>query len=310
MCTSAHSHIIIYLAQMKLAAIDIGSNAARLLISEASPKSNGIMDFTKVNLVRVPLRLGFDVFSTGSISDRKVQDLLNTIKAYQLLLEVYNVKYLKACATSAMRDASNAPEILRQVKQQTGIDIQVISGEEEASFIFENHIAEHLDTTRSYLYIDVGGGSTELTFFSRNRLIFKTSFNIGTIRLLQQQVTDTHWQQMKDTLKQLLKGYGAITAIGSGGNINKVFSLSKRKEGKPLSLDMLKDYYKEFSSFTVEERIHVYNLREDRADVIVPALQIYVNVMRWADADEIYVPKIGLADGLIQALYAEISVQR
>ena len=295
---------------MKLAAIDIGSNAARLLISEASPKSNGIMDFTKVNLVRVPLRLGFDVFSTGSISDRKVQDLLNTIKAYQLLLEVYNVKYLKACATSAMRDASNAPEILRQVKQQTGIDIQVISGEEEASFIFENHIAEHLDTTRSYLYIDVGGGSTELTFFSRNRLIFKTSFNIGTIRLLQQQVTDTHWQQMKDTLKQLLKGYGAITAIGSGGNINKVFSLSKRKEGKPLSLDMLKDYYKEFSSFTVEERIHVYNLREDRADVIVPALQIYVNVMRWADADEIYVPKIGLADGLIQALYAEISVQR
>src|SRR5690606_22304572 len=163
-------------------------------------------------------------------------------------------------------------------------------------------------TTSTNLNNDVGGGSTELTFFSRNRLIFKTSFNNGTIRLLQQQVTDTQWQQMKDTLKQLLKGYGPITAIGSGGNINKVFSLSKRKEGKPLSLDLLKDYYKEFSSFTVEERIHAYNLREDRADVIVPALQIYVNVMRWADAEEIYVPKIGLADGLIQALYAEISV--
>ncbi len=294
---------------MKLAAIDIGSNAARLLISEASPKSNGVMDFTKVNLVRVPLRLGFDVFSTGVISDKKAEDLLNTIKAFQLLLEVYNVKYLKACATSAMRDAGNAPHILKTVKQTTGIDIRVITGEEEASFIFENHVAEHMASTSSYLYIDVGGGSTELTFFSRNRLIFKTSFNIGTIRLLQQQVTDVHWQYMKDTLKQMLKGYGPVTAIGSGGNINKIFSLSKRKEGKPLSLETLKDYYKEFSSFSVEERIHLYNLREDRADVIVPALQIYVNVMRWADADEIYVPKIGLADGLIQALYAEISNQ-
>lgn len=294
---------------MKLAAIDIGSNAARLLISEASPKSNGEMDFTKVNLIRVPLRLGFDVFSTGIISGKKAEDLLNTIKAFQLLLEVYSVKYLKACATSAMRDASNASEILRDVKLQTGIDIRVISGEEEASFIFENHVAENMSATSSYLYIDVGGGSTELTFFSRNRLIFKTSFNIGTIRLLQQQVTDNHWQQMKDTLKQLLRGYGTVTAIGSGGNINKIFSLSKRKEGKPLSLETLKDYYKEFASFTVEERIHLYNLREDRADVIVPALQIYVNVMRWADANEIYVPKIGLADGLIQALYAEISNQ-
>lgn len=295
---------------MKLAAIDIGSNAARLLISEASPKANGDMDFTKVNLIRVPLRLGFDVFSNGAISDRKVEELLNTVKAYKLLLEVYNVKYLKACATSAMRDAGNAAEILKQVKEQTGIDIQVITGQEEASFIYESHVADHMDANRSYLYIDVGGGSTELTFFSRNKLVFKESFNIGTIRLLQQQVTETQWQQMKDDLKQLVKGYGPITAIGSGGNINKIFSLSKRREGKPLSLDSLKDYYKEFSSFTVEERIHLYNLREDRADVIVPALQIYVNVMRWADASEIYVPKIGLADGLIQALYTEISSNR
>lgn len=292
---------------MKLAAIDIGSNAARLLISEASPKSNGEMDFTKVNLVRVPLRLGFDVFSTQTISDKKVAHLLNTVKAYKLLLDVYEVKYLKACATSAMRDASNAAAILQQVKDETSIDIKVISGQEEASYIYENHIAEHMDTTRSYLYIDVGGGSTELTLFSNNRLVFKESFNIGTIRLLQQQVTDAHWQQMKDFVKTQLKSQAPVIAIGSGGNINKIFTLSKRKEGKPLSLETLKDYYKEFSNFTVEERIHLYNLREDRADVIVPALQIYVNVMRWADAAEIYVPKIGLADGLIHALYAEIS---
>ncbi|MGO4293427.1 Ppx/GppA phosphatase family protein [Chitinophaga sp. RAB17] len=293
---------------MKLAAIDIGSNAARLLISEASPNSTGVMDFTKLNLVRVPLRLGFDVFNNNVISEKKANHLIDTIKAYKLLLDVYEVKYLKACATSAMRDASNATVILQEVKAQTGIDIKIISGQEEASFIYENHVAENMDKTKSYLYIDVGGGSTELTLFGGGKQIFKESFNIGTIRLLQQQVTEAQWQVMKDFLKQQLKNIGPVIAIGSGGNINKIFSLSKRKEGKPLSLDTLKDYHKEFSSFTVEERIHLYNLREDRADVIVPALQIYVNVMRWADTPEIYVPKIGLADGLIHALYEEIAV--
>lgn len=293
---------------MKLAAIDIGSNAARLLISEASPNSTGVMDFTKLNLVRVPLRLGFDVFNNNVISEKKANHLIDTIKAYKLLLDVYEVKYLKACATSAMRDASNATVILQEVKAQTGIDIKIISGQEEASFIYENHVAENMDKTKSYLYIDVGGGSTELTLFGGGKQIFKESFNIGTIRLLQQQVTEAQWQVMKDFLKQQLKNIGPVIAIGSGGNINKIFSLSKRKEGKPLSLDTLKDYHKEFSSFTVEERIHLYSLREDRADVIVPALQIYVNVMRWADTPEIYVPKIGLADGLIHALYEEIAV--
>ncbi len=291
---------------MKLAAIDIGSNAARLLISEASPKPSGEMDFTKVNLVRVPLRLGIDVFSTGAISDKRADSLVNTIKAYKLLLDVYEVKYLKTAATSAMRDASNGMRILERVKSETGMDIRVITGQEEATYIYENHVAENLDKTKGYLYIDVGGGSTELTFFSGNRLVFKESFNIGTIRLLQHQVQESHWQQMKDFLKQQLRAYGPVVAIGSGGNINKIFSMSKKKEGKPLSIDLLKDYYKEFSNFTVEERIHVYNLREDRADVIVPALQIYVNVMRWMDIDEIFVPKIGLADGLVRSLYNEI----
>ncbi|SHM92396.1 exopolyphosphatase / guanosine-5'-triphosphate,3'-diphosphate pyrophosphatase [Chitinophaga jiangningensis] len=292
---------------MKLAAIDIGSNAARLLISEASPNSAGKMDFTKVNLVRVPLRLGFDVFATGTISEKRAACLIDTIRAYKLLLDVYEVKYLKACATSAMRDASNGQLLLQTVKEQTGIDIKVISGREEAAYIYENHVAEQLDNTKSYMYIDVGGGSTEITLFSKKQLIFKESFNIGTIRLLHNQVEDSTWQQLKDFIKTNLKGLGPVMAIGSGGNINKVFSLSKRKEGKPLSLETLKDYYKEFSSFTVEERIHLYNLREDRADVIVPALQIYINIMRWADTPEIYVPKIGLADGLIHALHSEIA---
>ena len=192
------------------------------------------------------------------------------------------------------------------MKLETDIEIEVISGDVEANLIYENHVAENMDVEESYLYIDVGGGSTELTFFSDGKLVFKQSFNIGTIRLLKNMVTEAIWDSMKEFIKNKTKGHHHITAIGSGGNINKIFSLSKRKEGKPLTLDMLKEYYKEFSAFTLEERISVYKLREDRADVIVPALQIYINVMRWADTEEIYVPKIGLADGLIQHLYDEV----
>jgi exopolyphosphatase/guanosine-5'-triphosphate,3'-diphosphate pyrophosphatase len=291
---------------LRLAAIDIGSNAARLLISEVNITPSGKPEFIKLNLVRVPLRLGFDVFESGEISKVKVGMIMQTVKAYKHLLNAYNVKFTKACATSAMRDAKNAADIIRKVKLETGIEIEVITGESEASFIYENHIAENMNSDESYLYIDVGGGSTELTFFSDGKLIFKQSFNIGTIRLLKDMVTEAVWESMKEFIKTKTKGYHHITTIGSGGNINKIFSLSKRKEGKPLTLDLLKEYYKEFSAFTLEERISVYKLREDRADVIVPALQIYINVMRWADADEIYVPKIGLADGLIQHLYEEV----
>lgn len=292
---------------MKLAAIDIGSNAGRLLISEASPNAQGEMDFTKINLVRVPLRLGFDVFDTKRISDKKADELVKTIAAYKLLLEVYEVEHYKACATSAMRDAENGPAILERVEQETGIKIRTITGQEEAAFIYENHIAEHMDITKSYLYIDVGGGSTEITCFSANRLLFKESFNIGTIRLLHNQVTEEHWQQLKNFIKNTLRQLWNVVAIGSGGNINKIFSLSKRKEGKPLSLETLKNYHKELGSVSLDERIHTYKLREDRADVIVPALLIYINIMRWANAEEIYVPKIGLADGIIHALYNEVS---
>lgn len=291
---------------MKLAAIDIGSNAARLLITEVEEIERGTPQFNKLNLVRVPLRLGFDVFETGDISKTKINKVVETIKAYKHLLSIYEVKYLKACATSAMRDAKNSEDIIRKVKMETGIEIRVISGDEEASFIYENHIAENLAKDHSYLYIDVGGGSTELTFFNAGKLIFKESFNIGTIRLLKGQVTEKHWDEMKDFIKLGTKGKSDIIAIGSGGNINKVFSLSKRKEGKPLSLELLRDYHREFSSFSLEDRMKQYKLREDRADVIVPAIQIYINVMRWADIEDIYVPKIGLADGLVHMLYDEV----
>jgi exopolyphosphatase/guanosine-5'-triphosphate,3'-diphosphate pyrophosphatase len=291
---------------LKLAAIDIGSNACRLLIADVIKNPLGKTDFLKVALVRVPLRLGFDVFDTGRISEEKAEKLLKTIMSYKLLLEVYEVKHLKACATSAMRDAENAKEILTTVRNKTGIDINVITGQEEAAYIYENHVADNMNTAESYLYIDVGGGSTELTFFTDGKLAAKESFNIGTIRLLKNQVGEDEWDSMKNFIRSKKAGYHHITAIGSGGNINKIFTLSKRKEGKPLDLELLRNYYKEISSLTVSQRISLYKLKEDRADVIVPALLIYINVMRWAEADEIFVPKIGLADGLIHFLYDEV----
>lgn len=233
--------------------------------------------------------------------------IIKTIRSYKLLTDVYGVEYMKACATSAMRDAVNGPEIIEKVKEETGVEIEIISGDAEASLIYENHVAENLDKEHAYLYVDVGGGSTELTFFADGNLVFKRSFNIGTIRLLKKQVDDFMWDEMRDFIKRETREYdGDMVGIGSGGNINKVFSISKRKEGKPLQLDLLKDYYRELNSFNVEDRMRIYKMREDRADVIVPALLIYINVMRWANIEEIYVPKIGLADGLIQHLYYEI----
>jgi exopolyphosphatase/guanosine-5'-triphosphate,3'-diphosphate pyrophosphatase len=295
---------------LRLAAIDIGSNAARLLISDVIIGPQGNPEFIKAALVRAPLRLGFEVFDKGEIPPAKVEKVIKTMKSYKLLLDVYEVKHVKACATSAMRDATNGAEIIRKVKMETGIEIKIISGQEEASLIYENHIAENMAKEESYLYIDVGGGSTELTFFTDGKLVFKESFNIGTIRLLKNQVSEAIWDEMKEYIKQKTKGYHHVTAIGSGGNINKIFSLSKRKEGKPLALDLLRDYFKEFSNLSVNQRMTLYHLREDRADVIVPALLIYINVMRWADTEEIYIPKIGLADGLIHTLYEEVREPR
>ncbi len=232
--------------------------------------------------------------------------LIQTMKAFKHLMNAYDVKHVKACATSAMRDAKNSEDIIRKVKLETDITIEVISGDMEAGLVFENHIAETLDKEHSYMYIDVGGGSTELSFFSNGVLTFKESFNIGTIRLLQNQVHEKTWELMKEIIKTVTKGQKEVVAIGSGGNINKIFSMSKRKDGKPLTLDLLKDYLRELGSVTLEDRIRLYSLRTDRADVIVPALQIYTNAMRWAGATEMYVPKIGLVDGLVQHMWEEL----
>lgn len=292
---------------MILAAIDIGSNAARLLISEVTTKGKEVK-FNKLNLLRIPLRLGFDVFEKGFIGNQKRKMLLHTMSAFSSLLAVYQVDHYLACATSAMRDAENAKEIIKEIKAETSIEIEVVTGELEAKLIYENHIAELLDSDKSYLYIDVGGGSTELTLYDKSNVVFQKSFNLGTVRILTNKVKDETWDEIKEELKDISKKYNNIIGIGSGGNINKVFSISNTKQGESLHLEIIKDIYREMQCLSVEERMLKFNIKKDRADVIVPALSIYTNILKWANIKEIQVPKIGLVDGLIAHLYDTLPV--
>ena len=288
---------------MRIAAIDIGSNAARLLINEVIETKKGKPEFTKLNLLRIPLRLGMDVFTKGEIGAERKTMVLDSMRVFSDLMKIYKVEHYRACATSAMRDAKNGPEIIKEVKKNSGINIEIISGDEEASLVFENHIAEGLDKNFAYLYIDVGGGSTELNFFENGKMKYEKSFNIGTIRLLNGLVKDDQWKEMKEEIRKNINSNHPVVAIGSGGNINKIFSMSKTKDGKPMSTTFLKKYYKDMNGLSVAERMTQFNLREDRADVLVPALEIYNNIMNWSDIDKIFVPKISVADGLIHNIY-------
>lgn len=290
---------------MKIAAIDIGSNAARLLINEVKV-NNRKPEFIKLNLLRIPLRLGMDVFTIGKIGPEREKMVIDSMKIFSDLMKIYKVEHYRACATSAMRDAANGQEIISQVKEASGINIEIISGDEEATLIYENHVAEGLDKEFAYLYIDVGGGSTELTFYENGQMVYEKSFNIGTIRLLNNLVTVDNWNEMKEEIKANIVSKKPIVAIGSGGNINKVFSMSKTKDGKPMSLAHLKKTYKELNELSVEERMTKHNLREDRADVLAHALGIFNNIMSWSDINRIFVPKISVADGLIHNIYSQL----
>ncbi len=290
---------------MILAAIDIGSNAARLLICEVVGKGKEIA-FNRLNIVRIPLQLGFDVFETGFIGSKKKKMLIDTIKAYKQLMKVYEVEHYMACATSAMRDAQNSKEIIKEIQDDIHIEIEVISGKLEAEIIYENHIAELLDSDDSYLYMDVGGGSTELTLYHNNELVLQESVNIGTVRLLTNKVSNESWDDLKEICKDIAKKYEHITGIGSGGNINKIFSLLRSKDDKYLQANTVKDMYKDIQQLNVEERMKKYNIKKDRAEVIVPALLIYNNIFKWCNIEQVLVPKIGLADGLIHHLYDQV----
>ncbi len=287
---------------MILAAIDIGSNAMRLLFCRVY-EVNGKPHFSKEELIRMPIRLGEDVFLRGKISEQKEERLITSLKGFSELIKAYDVTAYRAVATSAMRDASNGDEILNRAKKESGIEVEIIDGKLEAALVFSNHIEEILNPKYAYLYIDVGGGSTELTLYFNQKVISARSFNIGTVRMLLSKDEKEEWEEMKAWLKKSTVGIHPLNAIGSGGNINKIFKMANKKETKHLSYDKLKGQYEMLCSHTYDERIERLGLKPDRADVIIPAAKIFLTVMKTADIDKIYVPQIGLSDGIIHDLY-------
>ena len=291
--------------QKTYAAIDIGSNAIRLLISTITEKEGMETNFRKTSLVRVPIRLGADVFLKQKVSDKNRLRVIDTMHAFSLLMKSHGVEKYKAYATSAMREAKNALEIARTVQENTGIEIEVIDGSHEAAIIAATDLHALIQNDCNYLYVDVGGGSTEYTMYSNGKTIASRSFKVGTVRMMEDLVEHKTWEEMQQWVKETTRDYKDIDLIGSGGNINNIFKTSGKKEGKPLSLKYLKDYDEKLNSYTYEERITELDLKNDRADVIIPASKIYVNSMKWAKANWIYVPKIGLADGIIKSLYNE-----
>ena len=287
----------------KYAAIDIGSNAIRLLISNIIITKHNEPQYKKVSLVRVPIRLGKDVFDDGFISDENQKRMIDAMKAFKLLMKVHQTEKHMACATSAMREAKNGKEIVTLIKKEAGINISIIDGETEAKIISSTDLSELIDGNKSYLYVDVGGGSTEFTFFSHGKIIASKSYKMGTVRLLDKKTNRETWKDIEKWIKKYSEKSGKIELIGSGGNINHIFKHSGNKTGKPLSYIYLNAHYKFLKSMTYEERISELKLNPDRSDVIIPATKIYLSAMKWSGARKIHVPKIGLADGIIKSLY-------
>ncbi len=288
----------------RFTAIDIGSNAVRLLFSSVF-ENNGQPVFKKISLIRMPLRLGDDVFTRQRIPERKIQKLIQTMKGFSSLIDAYDPVAFRGCATSAMREAENGAEVCRRIKNYTGLDIDIITGKQEAELIFANKSAETLTGMKAFLYVDVGGGSTEITLFSEGQALSTESFNIGTIRLMEDMVAQRNWKQMKKWITRVTAPYESIAAIGTGGNINKLSKMAYCKKGQLISYEKLRKARKRLKDYTFDERVTVLGLKPDRADVIIPASQIYLNIMKWGSIKKIYVPVVGLADGLVRMMYNE-----
>ncbi len=291
--------------QRKFAAIDIGSNAVRLLISTITEQEGKEPIFKKTSLVRVPIRLGADVFMHQLISEENTLRMIDTMQAFKLLMKTHKIEKYQACATSAMREAVNGRDIANTIAEKTGVKIDIIDGNHEAAMIAATDLHTFIHSDKTYLYVDVGGGSTEFTLYSGGQTIASKSFKLGTVRLLKNLVEDEVWEEVETWTRDLAKKYPKIDLLGSGGNINNIFKSSGKSIGKPLSFLYLSSYYQLLNSFTYEERITELNLNADRADVIIPAAKIYLSAMKWTKARRIYVPKIGLADGIIKSLYQE-----
>ncbi|WP_274475535.1 Ppx/GppA phosphatase family protein [Mangrovimonas aestuarii] len=287
----------------KYAAIDIGSNAVRLLIANIIEEKGKPTRFKKSSLVRVPIRLGADVFVKENISEYNTQRMLDTMLAFKLLMKSHKVIKYKACATSAMREAENGKKVAEMILEHSGIQIDIIDGEEEAAIIAATDLHTYIDDNKNYLYVDVGGGSTEFTVIHNGKKVTSRSFKIGTVRLLNDMVKKETWLELEKWIKANTEEYDKITVVGSGGNINKIFKISGKAMGKPLTYFYLSNYYTMLQSYSYEERISELDLNQDRADVIIPASRIYLSAMKWSSAKHIFVPKIGLSDGIIKSIY-------
>ncbi|MDR2283741.1 MAG: exopolyphosphatase [Sphingobacterium sp.] len=285
---------------MRYAAIDIGSNAVRLLIADILEKKEEVV-YTKNTLLRVPLRLGDDAFIDKHISTGKFQDMVKTMRAFRNLMDVYKVTDYMACATSAMRDSDNGMEVVKACKEE-GIDIQIVDGGIEAEIIYNSYLGNTIDKTKVYLYIDVGGGSTEITLFANGELVDSQSFNLGTIRILDNQDQPETWDKMRRWVKEKTRGYKNIYGIGTGGNINKLSRIANEKGDKPMTYAKLKAIFDHLNSFSLKDRIHELGLRSDRADVIIPASEIFLTIMKVGHLKNIVAPRVGLVDGIIQTL--------
>ena len=295
------------MGKVNYAAIDIGSNAVRLLIKSIDREAVQEKKIKKVMMLRVPLRLGFDVFSIGELAEKKADKLRRLMKAFRQLMKIYDVDDYRACATSAMRDARNGRTIIKKIEKDTGIRIEIIDGQEEARMIYNNHIECMEDRLGNYMYVDVGGGSTEINLLTNGELVWSVSYNIGTVRMLSNAVKEGTWQQMEEELMKVTEGVAAINIIGSGGNINKLFRLADKKDKKlqRLPVSSLQTVYDVLKPLTPEERVEAFSLKQDRADVIVPAAEIFLKIAEVVHAEYIYVPVIGLSDGIIDNLYAK-----
>lgn len=287
----------------KYAAIDIGSNAMRLLIMNIIEQKGKEVQFNKSALIRVPIRLGQDAFTVGEISEENIDRMIDAMKAFKLLMKVYKVEKYMACATSAMREAYNGKEVTEIIKKKADVKIEIIDGKKEAAIIASSDLHQFIKTNENYLYVDVGGGSTEFSLFSNGKMVVSKSFKNGTVRLLNNMVNEVVWQEIEKWIKTNTEGLDNIIMIGSGGNINKTFKLSGKMQDKPLTYKYLKTQFDYINGLTYEQRIAELGLNTDRADVIIPALTIYLSAMKWSGANHIYVPKIGLSDGIVKAMY-------
>lgn len=289
----------------KYAGIDIGSNAIRLLIVSVIEQEKEETIFKKTSLVRVPIRLGAEVFLDGSISQTNASRMTDAMGAFRLLMKTHNITRFRACATSAMREASNGSQIAAEIEKKTGIHINIIDGKDEAAIIASTDLKALIEEDKVFLYVDVGGGSTELTLFANGETVVSKSFKLGTVRLLEGLVEESVWDDMQTWIKTQTKAFKKISLIGSGGNINTIFKKSGRKMGKPLTYLYLSSFYQSLKALTYEERITKMDMNPDRADVVIPATRIYLSAMKWSKAKNVFVPKIGLSDGIVRSLYNE-----